>query len=422
MDTRFGISAALQRAEHLLALERPADAERELRRYLASDPDNPLAHAVLARTLQDQGQADKALHESSLAIHLGPDVDYCYYVHALVLSELDRDREAEQAAREALRLDPEDADYYALLAGVLHDQKLWQESLDAANQGLEYDAEHVGCLNIRASALVKLGRQTEAAALLDVALRRDPDNAFTHANKGWAQLQANQPAAALEHFREALRLEPNNAWAREGIIQALHARHLVYRLLLRYFFAMSRLPGKTQMILIVGAYVITRVLRVLGRQMPELQPYVAPILVLYVVFVFLSWTSQPLFDLLLRLSRFGRLALTKERVTASNWVGGLLAGGLLSLGLALVSGHHSLLLPAAVCALMIIPVSATYEATAPSVRRILRPYTIALGVVGGLAVVLHFTVGPAAGLPLVGLMLIGAMLFPWVANIVALRS
>ncbi|MDB5311521.1 MAG: tetratricopeptide repeat protein [Gemmataceae bacterium] len=46
---------------------------------------------------------------------------------------------------------------------------------------------------------------------------------------GWALLHARQPAEALTHFREALRLDPTNEWARDGLIEALKARYWVYR-------------------------------------------------------------------------------------------------------------------------------------------------------------------------------------------------
>ena len=65
-------------------------------------------------------------------------------------------------------------------------------------------------------ALVRLGRRDEAGATLEAALARDPENAVTHANQGWARLHAGDFRGALEHFREALRLNPSLEWARAG--------------------------------------------------------------------------------------------------------------------------------------------------------------------------------------------------------------
>jgi len=63
-------------------------------------------------------------------------------------------------------------------------------------------------------ALVKLGRREAAAATIGAALAKDPQNAHTHANQGWALLHHGDHARRLEHFREALRLDPELDWAR----------------------------------------------------------------------------------------------------------------------------------------------------------------------------------------------------------------
>lgn len=66
-------------------------------------------------------------------------------------------------------------------------------------------------------------------------------------------LHEGNPRAAPEHFREALRLEPDDEYARSGIVHALRARHFLYRLMLAYFLWMSRLSGTVQLALIFGA-------------------------------------------------------------------------------------------------------------------------------------------------------------------------
>ena len=41
----------------------------------------------------------------------------------------------------------------------------------------------------------------------------------------------------------------------------------------------------------------------------------------YLVFAFLTWTAQPLFNVLLRVDPIGRYALSRRQIVASNWVG-----------------------------------------------------------------------------------------------------
>ena len=60
--------------------------------------------------------------------------------------------------------------------------------------------------------------------------------------------------------------------------------------------------------------VLMRLLRNLGRTTPEIQPFVLPVVGLYMLFLFFSWTAVPLFNLLLFLNRHGRLSLNEERI------------------------------------------------------------------------------------------------------------
>ena len=158
-------------------------------------------------------------------------------------------------------------------------------------------------------------------------------HAVTHANQGWARMHAGDFRGALEHFREALRLNPSLEWARAGLVEALKARYPLYGLLLRYFLWMSTLSRRAQWAVILGGLFGFRALRALAANNPALVPWITPLLVLYGLFVFFTWTAEPLFNLLLRLNRFGRYALSDEEISASNWVGGavlaVLGAGLL---------------------------------------------------------------------------------------------
>ena len=50
----------------------------------------------------------------------------------------------------------------ALLAKIHLQERRWRDALNAAEQGLQFNPEHVGCTNLRAMAMVKLGAKQEA--------------------------------------------------------------------------------------------------------------------------------------------------------------------------------------------------------------------------------------------------------------------
>src|SRR5688572_4690971 len=123
-------------------------AEEALRLELAASPDEPLPHALLAICLSERGQHARALEEAKAAIGGAPDIPYFHYVLGTVLSQADRNDEAIAAVDEAIRLDPEDADSFALLSALRFDRKDWKGALEAAELGLAQDAAHVPSTNM----------------------------------------------------------------------------------------------------------------------------------------------------------------------------------------------------------------------------------------------------------------------------------
>ncbi len=345
----------IQRALLLLQQSRYDVAEAELRRLLAKDPNDAQIHALLSWSLAEQDRLQEAEAAARQAVRLAPDESFTHYHLGLVKAQMGDLRTARQAVAEALRLDPERSDYYALQALVYLQGERWQEALDAANEGLTHDPTHQGCLNHRAAALVKLNRHEEAHQTIGEALQKDPENEYTHANLGWAYLHQGQHQQALEHFSEALRLDPNFDYARQGLVEALKARYLLYRCLLRFFLWMSTLSPRVRGGLVVGAYIISKALQGVARQNPKLAPFIIPIVGSYLLFVLLTWTVEPLFNLVLQCNRYGRYALSKKQRWSSSLFGLLLLGAIVVVACGALTGWVPFYLLAAHLGILIIP-------------------------------------------------------------------
>lgn len=352
----------LERACLLFDQNRHQLAETELRQALLDEPDNPRALALLAICLSERKQYAEATETAERAIRSAPDSPLGFQALASVLNDRNRFKEAQAAIEEALRLDPYNVNSFGKLAQTLIHQKEWRSALNVAESGLEIDAEDVDCANLRAIALVKLGRREEAGAMIDVALGKNPDNPITHANQGWTLLEQGQPKKAMEHFREALRLDPNNEWARGGIVEALKARHFIYAVMLRYFLWMARLKPGAQWGVLIGVVLGNRMLAGLSDANPDLAPWILPLRILLFSFVVMTWTAGGLFNLLLRANRFGRLALSREQTVASNWLGVTLVLALVSLGFCVWFSFESVfLVPLIVFGLLLLPVSGAFR-------------------------------------------------------------
>jgi len=313
------------RAEILLGQNRFDLAEPELRQALALEPDNAHAHVMLAICLREAEKFTDATMEARTAVGLAPEEPEGHYVLASVFAERHMPKEAMAALGEAIRLDPGQPRYWGQLAMLHIAAKKYKDALAAAERGLAIDPENSTCINARAVALRGLGETDAARDAVASALARNPESAISHANMGWNMLHQSKPREALEHFREALRLRPDMEWARQGIVEALKARWLPYRLMLRYFLFMARLPKRTQWIIIVGGYVGYQFVRSVSANNPALAPYLRPLIWGYIAFAVSTWLAMPLFNLLLRLNRFGRMVLSRRETIAANLLGVSLA-------------------------------------------------------------------------------------------------
>ncbi|MEA5573798.1 tetratricopeptide repeat protein [Calothrix sp. UHCC 0171] len=378
----------IERATLLLEQSRYEMAEVELRKALAESPHEGYAYALLGLCLNYQQRYQEATQAAETAISLTPDLPFPHYILGYILCDRNQLEAAEKSVYAAIRLNPYQAAYFALLARCHYNRKQWQNTLDAAIQGLAIDSEHVECLNYRALSLSQLGQGDEAIQAVADAISLSPEDASSYASSGWILLShGKSPDKALTYFREALRLNPNMEWARQGVVEALKAKNPIYRILLRYFLWSSRLNHITRWVFAIGLYFAVRFMLV-GLHQVGLKPLVIIVAIVYLLFVIFTWIADPFFTLLLRLNKFGRLALSEAEIQQSNWWGACFGIALLSLGVWIFTNSISPLIGAIVFGLLLIPTAATFNCQEGWMRQGMTIYTISLATVGSLAIIL----------------------------------
>ena len=405
----------LEKALLLFEQSRYDMAASELHSELTDNPYEARAYALLGLCLNMQQKYEQATESAKSAIALSPDLPFTHYVLGYIACDRNQFQEAESSLQEAIRLNPAESSYFALLARCKYNQKLWQNTLDAANQGLALEAENVECLNYRALALSQLGKPLEAIAIAEDAISQSPQDASDYATNGWILLNhGKDPQKALEYFQEALRLNPNFEWARQGIIEALKAKNPIYRLMLRYFAWSSRLNTRNRWIFIVGLYFAVRL--ILGSFASAGFTTFAGILAgIYLLLIYFSWIADPLFTLLLRLNKFGRLALSDREIKQSNWWGTCLAIALLCLVLLLFTQKVSVLIAVSVFSLLLIPLAAVFYCQDGWTRKTMAIYTISLAIIGAVSVIISFISKSLIQYPL-AIFLIGTIASSWIAS------
>jgi hypothetical protein len=174
-------------------------------------------------------------------------------------------------------------------------------------------------------------------------------------------------------------LNPEMEWARAGIVEAMKARNFVYRWMLAYFLWMARLDARVRWGLVIGALVANNLISGQIQKTPALAPFLLPVLFAYFAFVLMSWLAYPLFNLLLRLDRFGRYALSRDQVWGANVLVVCILVTLAFLVAAVARDKAVLYWATIMCAVLSLPASAIYVCESGWPRQVMMGITLALG-------------------------------------------
>lgn len=409
-----------ERVQWLLDQQRYAMALGVLHDWLQEAPDKPIIHAFLALCHSELHQLQAAQTHAEQAVALGPDLSYSHYILGVVYQDKGDLKAAQEAYMTALHIDPEDPDYHTRLGLIYWQQSQWSAALQAAEQALAYAPEHIDALNLRSMTLVRMGASAEAVENLNLALSHDPENPRVHTNRGWSLLHAQQHNEALNAFREALRLDPSLAWAREGMLEALKARYGIYRLFQRYRFWISRYGGKQQLILMICWIVILRIVFAYsGQSWPT---FTLGLMAVYFGFVLMTWLMEPLFNVVLSFDSHGRYLLNAHERQGAKIMSALLLAGIVLLLIGGLGKWGAPLLSGVFCFLLLVPTAGVQSTTHPPHRHFLSYYTLFLSVLAAGTVVSYSVGAQTAFLFSLISFGVGWLAFSWTTNLLHLKS
>jgi tetratricopeptide (TPR) repeat protein len=220
-----GLDDAVSLEQLLLTTERSVDrtAEQCWSRVEHYDPDTPLILEALARGYMRQyrlGQAHLCLKRW---LELEPESAQAHYLEGLLQFDYAHARaSAEESYRRALELDPEHEEARLGLAVTLINDKNFQE----ATEHLEYVRQRqpdnlivqVGLAECREG----LGKEEEAAQLLDGVLAVQPQLAIALAARGRIALDQGDLENAETYLRRAIAADPGDPRPRYNLVVVLN--------------------------------------------------------------------------------------------------------------------------------------------------------------------------------------------------------
>lgn len=323
----------IERARLLLKQKRYKDAEAEAALVLQHNPNDVDALQIIGHCRLDNRQTDEAIRLFQQCIGIDASDDYLYYLLAFAWYQKNKMDKSLHFLLQAISLFPYHAGYFSLQANIYITQKKYQLALEAANKGLSINAKDVSCLNARSKAQLRLNHKEAAFSTMQEALQLDPEDAHTHINYGWAFLEKNKHKEALQHFREALRLNPNSQYAKNGLKTALKCNLPFYRWLLQYQLWISQQSRFLRFGFILGIWFIVQ-LTVGNDEAGHTSISSMVIIGVYLLLVLFSWLGNTLANLYLLCSRYGRYVLD----TGEKWSALLVAASFIVASVFCVSG------------------------------------------------------------------------------------
>jgi serine/threonine-protein kinase len=182
-------------------------------RLVTERPDNPWLHLWRGHTFEVQRLWKEAEAAAREALRLRPDDAVAHVNLGVALNNQGRHKEAEAAHHEALRLKPDDALAHFDLGKTLQDQGRFKEAEAAAREALRLKPDFAPAHNNLAGALVHQERWKEAEAAAREALRLKPDFAPAYSNLGMALHHQGREKEAEAAHREGIRLRPDDPLA-----------------------------------------------------------------------------------------------------------------------------------------------------------------------------------------------------------------
>ncbi|MEE9404959.1 MAG: tetratricopeptide repeat protein [Algisphaera sp.] len=158
-------------------------AESTIRDAAAISPENPKVHLLSGRIALENGLLERATHHFGAALEKDDTLADAHYFRAVVFQRWQKNEDAL-------------ADYQA---------------------AAKLDSEHPGRILAVAETLVTLDRTDEAVALLEAKKVHFDQNAGCRAMLGHIHVMEGKYAQAVENFREAVLLDPENMRVKEEL-------------------------------------------------------------------------------------------------------------------------------------------------------------------------------------------------------------
>jgi tetratricopeptide (TPR) repeat protein len=197
-----------------------AAAEEAYRKAIELKPDEPDLHFDLAHVLAEQGKAKEAIGEFREVLKAGHrEAETREWLGVTLLHTREWD-EAITHAREVLKADPSSADAHYTLGYALYARGEVDQGIAELREAVRLMPDFARAHGHLAERLREQGKLDEAAEEARRAIELG-ELGGPHITLGIILARRKEYAEAMEHFRAAVEIEPDNAWAHHCVAVTL---------------------------------------------------------------------------------------------------------------------------------------------------------------------------------------------------------
>jgi tetratricopeptide (TPR) repeat protein len=210
-----------------LAKLKPANKEDSVRFLTAAvslRSLSPVAHTHLGNALSGLGRHREAEEAHRHAIKLQPDFALAHFNLGNALYRQGRHQEAEKAWRRAIKIQSDLAGPHSSLGSTLSEQGRFKEAEAACRQAIKLQPDFAGAHYNLGCVLSSQGRHKEAEEAYRRAIKLQPDFAGAHTNLGNVLSGLGRHKEAEEACRQAIKLTPDHAPAHNNLGNALSSQ------------------------------------------------------------------------------------------------------------------------------------------------------------------------------------------------------
>ena len=280
------------------------EAKKILADILAIELNNAEVYALMAYCEQKLGNkknADDLLRQS---LHIDPEFAQAYFFQSVIHSERDEFSKALKAIESALAIEPENAEYLYTKANIHYRKGDVYVAAEIISRGLAIDPEHEGLTTLKSLCYLSNNQQDAAESLINKNLQNNANDSESLRLKGWMYLNRDDHERAEQSFIDALKANPENELAREGLLDVKKRQWPLLNFFIKMGFRKYTFTFKGDLTSIIFLIIGIKGLPIwLG---------------LFAIYLLICWYCDVAYESVIRLKRVSGYLLTKDKIRRSD--------------------------------------------------------------------------------------------------------